>query len=189
MFNSFFRGFYLNAFIFLSFIFALFPLQKSFSNYLTNKEIQDLVIRGLDKSYNFKWNEAAQIFDQIITKFPDDPRGYHYQSSLSLWYFLSSKDKDEYENFLKYSDLTIEKGDNLIEKEPNNKDLLYIIGANYTYRAIAFSKAEHYLDAAWATKKSESYLNRVVELDSTYYDAYLGLGLYNFASRSNPFCF
>ncbi len=189
MFNSFFRGFYFNAFLFLSLIFLLFPLQKSFSNSLTNKEIQDLVIRGLDKSYNFKWNEAAQIFDQIISKFPDDPRGYHYQSSLSLWYFLSSKDKDEYENFLKYSDLTIEKGDNLIEKEPNNKDLLYIIGANYTLRAIAFSKAEHYLDAAWATKKSESYLNRVIELDSTYYDAFLGLGLYNFAVAQIPSAF
>ncbi len=156
MHNLFFDDFKFKAVIFSLLFFLLFLTQKSFPSSPTDKEIEEMAVKGLDKSYNFKWNEAEQIFNHIILKFPQDPRGYHYLSSIYLWYYLSSNEKDDYENFLKYSDITIEKGTELIEKEPDNKDLLYIIGANYTFRAIVYSKAEHYLDAAWATKKSES---------------------------------
>ncbi len=38
-------------------------------------------------------------------------------------------------------------------------------------------------------KNRNQYLNRVVEIDSTYYDAYLGLGLYNFAVGQIPSAF
>jgi tetratricopeptide (TPR) repeat protein len=173
------------AFLFL----MLFCSQIIYSKSAADKEIEDLVVKGLDKTYNFKWNDAEQFFKQIINKFPDDPRGYHYQSSVYLWYYLSSKNKKEYNNFLDFSDLTIEKANKQIENDPENKNLLYILGSNYTFRAIVYSKAEKYLDAAWATKKAESYLNKVLEIDSSYYDAYLGLGLYNFAVGQIPSAF
>jgi tetratricopeptide (TPR) repeat protein len=189
MFRTSIYDFKLKVIVFFFLFMLLPPSPQSFANSPTNKEVEDLIIRGLDKSYNFKWDEAEQIFERIINKFPDDPQGYHYESSIYLWYFLNSKDKDEYENFLKYSDLAIEKANKLIEKNPDDKDLLYTIGADYTYRAIAFSKAENYLDAAWATKKSESYLSKLLETDSTYFDAYLGLGLYNFAVGQIPSAF
>ncbi len=189
MFNSFFNVFRFKVII-SSFLFLYLVITpKIFSSSPTDKGIEDLVVKGLDKSYNFKWDEAEQIFTKIENQFPGDPRGYHFEASIYLWYYLSSKEDSEYDNFLHYSDLTIEKGNKLLEKEPENKDLLYIIGTDYTFRAIVFSKAGHYLDAAWATKKSESYLNRVLEIDSTYYDAYLGLGLYNFAVGQIPSAF
>ena len=189
MFKTFFNDFNFKAIIFSLFLFLIFFPQKSFPSSPKDKEIEDMAIKGLDKSYNFKWNDAEQLFEKIAVKFPQDPSGYHYLASIYLWYYLSSKEKDDYENFFKYSDLAIEKGNDLIEKDPENKDLLYIIGDDYTFRAIVYSIAEHYLDAAWATKKSESYLNKVIEIDSTYYDAYLGLGLYNFAIGQIPSAF
>jgi tetratricopeptide (TPR) repeat protein len=189
MFNSFFNDFNFKVIISSFLLLYLFITPKNFPSSPTDKEIEDMVVKGLDRSYNFKWNEAEQIFTKIENQFPGDPRGYHFEASVYLWYYLSSKEDSEYDNFLHYSDLTIEKGNKLLEKEPDNKDLLYIIGTDYTFRAIVFSKAGHYLDAAWATKKSESYLIRVLEIDSTYYDAYLGLGLYNFAIGQIPSAF
>lgn len=189
MFKTFFNDFNFKAIVFSLFLLLIFSPQNIFPSSPTDKEIEDMAVKGLDKSYDFKWNDAEQIFEKMVTKFPQDPRGYHYLASIYLWYYLSSKEKDDYENFFKYSDTAIEKGNDLIEKEPENKDLLYIIGDDYTFRAIVFSRAEHYLDAAWATKKSESYLKKVIEIDSTYYDAYLGLGLYNFAIGQIPSAF
>ena len=189
MLKTFFNDFNFKAILFSLFIFLILFPQKDYPFSPTDKEIENMAIQGLDKSYDFKWDEAEQIFEKIVTKFPQDPRGYHYLASIYLWYYLSSKEKDDYSNFFKYSDLAIEKGNDLVENEPENKDLLYIIGDDYTFRAIVYSKAEHYLDAAWATKKSESYLKKVIELDSTFYDAYLGLGLYNFAIGQIPSAF
>ena len=189
MLKTFFNDFNFKAILFSLFTFLILFPQKDYPFSPTDKEIENMAIQGLDKSYDFKWDEAEQIFEKIVTKFPQDPRGYHYLASIYLWYYLSSKEKDDYSNFFKYSDLAIEKGNDLVENEPENKDLLYIIGDDYTFRAIVYSKAEHYLDAAWATKKSESYLKKVIELDSTFYDAYLGLGLYNFAIGQIPSAF
>jgi hypothetical protein len=77
----------------------------------------------------------------------------------------------------------------MLDINPADVNLLYTIGSAYTYRAIAFAKSEKYLDAAWASKKSESYLSDALELKPDLYDAYLGLGLYNFAVGQIPAAF
>ncbi len=145
--------------------------------------------KGLEFEYNFKWKQAEAVFLNMIDTYPEDPRGYHYQSGLFLWRYLSNLDKKDYDNFISYSDTAIAKGELMMETEHNNADVLYIMGADYSYRALAFTKAEKFLDAVWASKKSESYLRKTLDVDSTYYDAYLGLGLYNFAVGQIPAAF
>jgi len=167
----------------------LFLLLIYSSNLFSQSETNRLIKKGLECCYNFKWKEASDIFQKIINKYPDDPNGYHYQSGIYLWYFLSNKEENDLQNFVQLSDITIEKAETKLEENPNDENTLYILGTNYTYRAIAFTKKENYLDAAWATKKSESYLSDVIKINPKNYDAYLGLGLYNFAIGQIPSAF
>ncbi len=153
------------------------------------KNINNLVLKGLDDAYNFNWTKAENVFQNIIDKYPEDPRGYHYKARVYAWYYLSSKKDSAYQKFVDFSDTTIDKANALLEKNPEDKNTLYILGSAYTYRAIVFAKAESYLDAIWASKKSESYLSEALKTDSTIYDAYLGLGLYNFAVGQIPSAF
>jgi tetratricopeptide (TPR) repeat protein len=155
----------------------------------SDQDISRLVKRGLEHSYHFQWKEAEKTFKKIIDKYPDDPRGYHYYSSIYIWYYLSSKSENDLDTFIKYSDDAISAAEKLLKKESKNLDAIYILGANYNYRAIAFAKDENYLDAVWASKKSESFLKDLLQLDPKNYDAYLGLGLYNFAMGQIPSAF
>ncbi len=152
-------------------------------------EIERQIAKGLDACYSFNWDKAEQTFKSMIEKYPDDPRGYHYESSIYLWYYLGGKDKNDLDTFEVYSDEAIEKGDAILNKNDQNEMALYVLGANYSYRAIAFGKAGNYLDAAWATKKSESFLSQLLEINPKRMDAYLGLGLYNFAVAQIPSAF
>lgn len=147
------------------------------------------VKKGLEFEYNFKWNKAEGEFNNLINKYPSDPRGYHYLSGIYLWKYMSNLDKNDFKNFITYSDTAISMGEKLMESEHDNTSVLYTMGADYSYRALAFTKAEKFLDAVWASKKSESYLTKTLEVDSTFYDAYLGLGLYNFAVGQIPSAF
>lgn len=156
---------------------------------LSQQYIDKQISSGLDACYNFNWEQADIIFQHLIEKYPDDPRGYHFKSSINLWYYLGGKDKNDLVEFEKYSDLALSKCETILDKNENNEMALYIMGANYNYRAIAFGKAGNFLDAAWATKKSESNLSKVIELNPHNYDAYLGLGLYNFAIAQIPSAF
>ncbi len=162
-----------------------------FSSNLINAQpiISKTVKRGLDYGYNFSWDKAEKTFQSLITKYPKDPRGYHYEASVYLWRYLSNQSKQSYNLFVEYSDTAIEKAKTLLDKHPGNPELLYILGSDYSYRTIAFTKAEKFLDAVWASKKSDSYLSKTLSIDSTYYDAYLGLGLYYFGVGQIPSAF
>jgi len=166
-------------------IFSFFLYGQLFAQQALNRAIK----RGLDLEYNFKWKQAEDVFQSIIEKYPNDPRGYHYQASIYLWRYLSNIDKHDLYKFTAYSDTTIEKAQKILEKQSNNEKILYTLGADYSFRTIAFTKAEKFLDAIWSSKKSESYLSETLKVDSTFYDAYLGLGLYNFAVAQIPSAF
>jgi tetratricopeptide (TPR) repeat protein len=164
---------------------SLFILIISALNF-AQTDIEKGVLKGLDYCYNFKWSRADEEFQKLIDKYPDDLRGYHYKSTISLWYYLSSKSNDDYQNFVRYSDIAIDKGGKQLDNDPDNEIILYTLGTAYSSRAIVFAKAESYLNAAWASKKSESYLNDALKINPKRADAYLGLGLYNFAVGQIP---
>lgn len=150
------------------------------------QEIEKQILKGLDACYNFNWDRADNVFKGLIAKYPEDPRGYHFESSIYLWYYLGGKDNNDLDTFEVYSDYALEKAETMINQNEKNETALYILGANYNYRAIAFGRAGNFLDAAWATKKSESFLSRLLEINPGRTDAYLGLGLYNFAIAQIP---
>jgi tetratricopeptide (TPR) repeat protein len=164
---------------------SLFILIVNAFNF-AQSDIERGVLKGLDYCYNFKWGRADEEFQKLIDKYPDDLRGYHYKSTISLWYYLSSKSNDDYQNFVRYSDIALDKGGKQLDNDPDNEIILYTLGTAYSSRAIVFAKAESYLNAAWASKKSESYLNDALKINPKRADAYLGLGLYNFAVGQIP---
>jgi len=158
-------------------------------NIFAQPMINRLVKKGLEYGYNFKWEKSEEVFQNLINRYPNDPRGYHYESGIYLWRYVSNQNKDDFNNFVLYSDSAIAKAQDILDKHPNKIDILYTLGSTYSYRAIAFIKAQKFLDAVWSSKKSESYLSETLRKDSTKYDAYLGLGLYNFAVGQIPSAF
>ncbi|MGA8265198.1 MAG: tetratricopeptide repeat protein [Ignavibacteriaceae bacterium] len=172
---------------YLYFVFYMFILLSFTSNNIfAQSNINKNILRGLDNIYNFRWTQAELTFQRLIDKYPDDPRGYYYKSSIYFWYYFSSKNKDDLQKFMDYSDEAIDKAVALLDSNSVDIETLYILGANYSYRAMAFTQQGKFLDAVWSTKKSESFLNKVIELNPKFHDAYLGLGLYNFALRQIP---
>jgi hypothetical protein len=177
--KEYFKNIYLPL---IFFIFILINPNSSAKNDDFNK-----IQFGLDALYNFEFEKAEQIFNELIDINPEQPAAFHYKSIPQLWFYLDSKDRDNLERFISLSDSVIKKTEILLNTETDNLYLYYIIGTSYSYRALAYTRSEEYLNALWATKNFYSYLNRAIEMDSSFYDAYLGLGIYNFAvSRTAP---
>ncbi|MDP2301578.1 MAG: DUF3808 domain-containing protein [Ignavibacteria bacterium] len=171
----------------LFFIIILILAFKTFS--ANNQQIENIIREGLKQSYDFQMQAAENTFSGLIKKYPADPRGYHYKSTIYLWNYIGNSDKKDLDKFIFYSDAAIDKADNFL-KDPKNEEVAkFILGSSYGYRAIAFGKAEKYLDMIWASKKSSSFLNEVIELNAQNYDAYLGLGLFKFALSKVPSTF
>jgi tetratricopeptide (TPR) repeat protein len=170
-------------------LFAIFTLLSVNNTSADNQKIESLIREGLNLSYNFQIEAAEKSFSSLIKKYPNDPRGYHYKSTIYLWNYIGNSDKKDLEKFLSYSDLAIEKSNFILNETKNVELAKFVLGSSYGYRSIAFGKAEKYLDMIWASKKSSSYLTEVIELNDKNYDAYLGLGLFKFALSKVPSAF
>jgi len=148
--------------------------------------LEKKITKGLNFLYNFRFDKSQKIFSEIINADSTNPAGYHFQSVAYLWYYLDNKDESHLDSFLSYSETAINKSEDIISYNSEDPFPFYILGSTYSYRALAFARAEEYLNALWATKESYTYLNKAVALDSSYADAYFGLGLFNFAVSQTP---
>jgi tetratricopeptide (TPR) repeat protein len=149
-------------------------------------QFEKQTLQGLDATFKFDFDESEKIFNRLIEKYPDAPAGYHFKSIPHLWKYLDNKNDSDYVSFINLSDSTIKKAMDLLESDSVDTFLYYILGSTYSYRAVAFTRQEKYLDAVLATKKSFSYLSNTILIDSTFYDAYMGLGLFNFFIAQTP---
>jgi hypothetical protein len=156
-------------------------ISTGFSQQETDRQIQV----GLDKIYNFNWDDGFKAFNSIIKKHPDDPRGYHYKSIIYLWYYLGNLNEANLDSFNYFSDKSLELANNKLT-EKITAELKYLIGSIYYNKSIAEARSGNYLQALWTSNQMKSNLEEAVKLKPDLYDAYLGLGLYNFALSQIP---
>lgn len=156
-------------------------ISSGFSQQVTDKQIQV----GLDKIYNFNWDDGFKVFNTIIKKHPDDPRGYHYKSIIFLWYYLGNLNETNLDSFIYFSDKSLELANRKITQK-NTAELKYLIGSIYYNKSIAEARSGNYLQALWTSNQMKSNLEEAVKLKPDLYDAFLGLGLYNFALSQIP---
>lgn len=147
------------------------------------------LLKGLDLAYNFQFNKAEDFYNNYKKKNPTNPFAEQLHSNLYLWSYLSNNNQEDYSAFINYSDKAIEKAEDQLKLNSNLAFNNYILGTIYCYRTIAFGKAESFVNAIWASKKASSYLETAIEIDSTLYDAYFGLGLFNVAMAQVPSAF
>ena len=177
--NKYIHKYFLKVFLVIGLIFG-------FDNPAFSQIISKDIKNGLELCYNFEWKQAEEVFSSMVK---EDQKAYHFLSGIYLWYYLGNREKADFNNFVKYSDKALETLRADIDTIPQSAYLNFLLGSNYMYRAIAFTREENYLDAVWASKKSESYLKKALEIDPKFTDAYLGLGLYNFAVGQIPSAF
>ncbi|RPI59575.1 MAG: DUF3808 domain-containing protein, partial [Ignavibacteriales bacterium] len=126
-----------------------------------------------------------KAFNTIIKKSPDDPRGYHYKSIIFLWYYLGNLQETNLDSFTYFSDKSLELA-NLKLTQKTTAELKYLIGSIYYNKSIAEARSGNYLQALWTSNQMKSNLEEAVKLKPDLYDAFLGLGLYNFALSQIP---
>ncbi len=166
----------------LSFIIILFLFTPfSYSQHYTDKQIQV----GLDKIYNFNWADGTKIFNKLIKQDPKDPRGYFYKSIIYLWYYLGNFNEAYLDTFNYLSDKTLDLANEKL-KTKATAELNYLIGADYYNKSIAEARSGNYLQALWTSNQMKKYLDDAVKIKPALYDAYLGIGLYNFALSQIP---
>jgi tetratricopeptide (TPR) repeat protein len=142
---------------------------------------------GIELAYNMQLDEAERIFDGLIAENPDDPQGYGLKSVVYYYRYLLDESTAEIEKqFIKLAKTGIDRAHKRLARTRNDVDALFYAGTAHIYLAALHGEQGNWLRAFWNGKEGIQYLKRTVEIDSTYYDAYFGLGVYHYYADVMP---
>lgn len=147
-----------------------------------NPSSDNEVFNGLIDIYNLKFSEAESKFLNLQKKEPENPEGYFYESLIYFYKALPSRNEAMFEKFIGKSEKVIELCENILDKNENDYDAIYYKGMSHSYTSlIMLSLNKNLLKAASNGNDGYRLLTALTEKNPSYYDAYMGLGLYKIA--------
>lgn len=149
-------------------------------------QVQSLVRKGMNEAYNFQFETAGKTFNRILELKPNSPEGYYRIAQMHFWIYLGSRNEGEYQIFIKFADIAQQKIDDVLNKFPKDLDTKYLSANLASFRAMAQATNNQSVDAFWASKKAVSQFEEIIKANPKYYDAYLGLGLFDYAMSFVP---
>ncbi len=143
------------------------------------EDIQVLIQQGLSYAYVEAFDSARVSFDEIIARYPDNPAGYFYKAALLQLVMMDMchfKHEKEYLSLMKQ---VRKKADAILSHEDNPWASFYL-GSSYTYQAVYEGLQGNYFETFQLGVKGGRMLQEIIKRDSTFYDAYLGAGTYEY---------
>lgn len=143
-------------------------------------EMHELALSSINNVYREQFKQAENDAKRLIKKFPDHPAGYFFCAAVlnSYMEFLQS---EKYEiDFYYYCDLAITKGEDLLEKDPNDTWAKFFLaganGAKGTYE----SRYRRWITAFKHGWHGVVLLREVLESDPSMVDAIFGIATYDY---------
>ena len=164
-------------------IILIFVLMVIFSNIsiATETALRDSVTLQIAQDIWYdRYPNAVEKIEKIIISEPDNPLGYFLLGStcqtISEEFRNDSLKTMITENLETAIDLARQK----FKDDPQNPNWPFICGAAFGYRALHRAFHGSWWGAFQDGLKCSSNLKKALKIDSTYYDAYLGLGAYHY---------
>ncbi|RMF60722.1 MAG: hypothetical protein D6748_03435 [Calditrichaeota bacterium] len=150
-------------------------------------ELDSLLLQGKEEIYNLHLLKADSIYDRVITEFPDYPHGYVYEAYVTLLLYGMDLSNDSLGGVLADQiDVAMDYVRKFKEKYPQHAESYFMDGLAKGIIGIRDVVNRSYIKGYFNGRSAKKNLEKVVELDSTYYDAYLGLGIFHYYADLLP---
>lgn len=145
--------------------------------------IHPLVVSGIDCILKQEYNRADSIFNVVSNRYPDHPAGYLYRAAVMQAYNIDFDVPIEQEEF----DSLLIMGKNAAKKFSLPWSG-YFLGTADGYDAYERVDRGDWFGGVRKGMSSASKFEEIIENDSSFYDAYVGIGTYYYwRSRKTEF--
>lgn len=173
----------ISKYLILIIIFSIFVIDVNAQPDSTHQ----LTLQGIDYASTLQYEKAIDVFDKIISLEPNDPKGYFLKSAAYFWVFSTDMHNESVGDTLKeWSFKAVEVAEARLDENEDDIDARFFLGGAYGTLGRYYGITKSFLKAYWYGQKGKNYLEEVIESDSTYYDAYLGLGIYHYLADVLP---
>jgi len=157
--------------------------------------------QGMQLLMDGDFDKAILVFRQVEQADPESPLGYVLEADANWWKIYLTEgnliDPDVFEalseaatpydaEFQRLSNLAIQKAEAQIHRHQDEARAHLYEGFAYALKARLEGLRDHALGTARAGKKMRNLSLTALKLDPTLYDAYLGVGIYNYFEATLP---
>jgi len=130
---------------------------------LTNDAIQLESTDALNAMYNFKFDEAEAKFREFQERYPEHPMPYFLLALSNWWKMMPDLENEKFteryvNDFFKYTDLAIEKGEKAFKEDKENEEVAFILAAAYGFKGRYYAEQHSFMKAASAGNNALEYL-------------------------------
>jgi tetratricopeptide (TPR) repeat protein len=162
---------------------------NSFPSNLSNLSLDGMITSILDDTYDCKFVEALSKTDKLIAAFPGNPEGYLYKSGI-YWKMLEEGCVESKDSTKAEIRLLIDKACELSRREldahPNDIMAHFDCAGSLAYRAGSEAINHDWLAVMSDGIKAKEMLEKTIEIDPNFYDAYSGIGAFNYYAAHVP---
>ncbi len=152
-------------------------------------DVMEYATVGINGVYSLDFDTAQENIEKVFALYPDHPFA-HFGNAMIAWsryeYEYELSDDSQRKAFEKTLDDSIAGIKRWIKKNPEDPNAYMGIGALYGLRAMFTMRNRSWITAYFSGRKAISNLEKSLKLDPTYYDAYFGLGIYNYFAGTLP---
>jgi len=152
-------------------------------------DVMQYATEGINGVYSLDFDTAQQNIQKVFAQYPDHPFA-HFGNAMIAWaryeYEFETSDEHQRKIFEKILDDSITGIKRWIKKNPDDSNGYMGIGALYGLRAMFNMRNRNWVTSYFAGRKAISNLEKSLKLDPTYYDAYFGLGIYEYFAGTLP---
>ena len=150
-------------------------------NFPTPKQIE-WIVSGRDHVLERRFESADSVFQSFIDTHPHHPSGYFYQAATLT---VASRGCE-----VSQSDTTaswalsraIDAAERYVAANPADRWASFFLGCSLGLEGTYLAHNGRYWSAFWKARRGVRILEQIVEVDSSFADAYLGLGVWRFWS-------
>ncbi len=152
-------------------------------------DVMEYATVGINGVYSLDFDTAQENIQKVFDQYPDHPFA-HFGNAMIAWsryeYEFETSDDHQRKVFEKILDDSISGIKRWIKKNPEDSNGYMGIGALYGLRALFNMRNRNWVTSYFAGRKAISNLEKSLKLDPTYYDAYFGLGIYQYFAGTLP---
>lgn len=147
---------------------------------LDQRQLEKSVIAGRDLLMNRKYDEALRTFQRIVTNVPEHPVGYLFQAAVLQARMMDYENYRDERTFYALIEKTITIAEKNIQRNKKDAYAHFWSGFAYGFRGFHDAKLNRWIGGLRDGWRGLTALEKAVEINPTLYDAYLGIGTYNY---------
>ena len=170
---------------------ALIDLRASTRPFTLSPGADERYDIGIALMYRLDFDKAEAAFREITVLDPESPAGYCALAALSWWRYSQNFDmeaalKDVEVDFLSNSDKVIALSKKMIKQKRDLDQAYFFMGTAYGLQGRWYAVQRSWFKAYSRGKKARKFLKKCVETNPAIYDAYLGLGIFDYYAATLP---